>query len=147
MLHHLQALKPAGGACLASLLERALRRIHRRSVVLLFSDFLEPMESLTAALQELRFLGHECLIFHILDRDETEFPFTDGAVFEDLESGKRRTVQPHVARERYLERFHTFMRQHREQFHALEMPYCRVETDQAPWEALAMFLMERKRML
>ena len=136
MLHHLQALKPAGGPCLADLLERTLRLIHRRSIVLLFSDLLEPADSLTEALQELRFLGHECLVFHVLDRDETEFPFTDGAVFEDLESGTRRTVTPQAVRQRYLERFHAFMEQHREQFRALEMPYCLIETHKAPWEAL-----------
>jgi uncharacterized protein (DUF58 family) len=147
MLHHLQALQPAGGPCLADLLERALRLIHRRSIVLLFSDLLEPAEGVTKALQELRFLGHECLVFHILDRDETEFPFTDGAVFEDLESGTRRTVTPQAVRQRYLERFRAFMEQHREQFRTLEMPYCLIETHKAPWEALVLFLAERKRKL
>jgi uncharacterized protein (DUF58 family) len=147
MLHQLQALKPAGGPCLAELLQRVARRIHRRSVVLLFSDLLEPAESITEALQEIRFMGHECLVFHILDHDETEFPFTDGAVFEDLESGARRTVTPQAVRQRYLERFQAFMKKHREQFVTLEMPYCLIETHRAPWEALVMFLTERKRTL
>jgi uncharacterized protein (DUF58 family) len=147
MLQHLQAMKPAGGACLADLLERALRLIHRRSILLLFSDLLEPADDLTRALQELRFLGHECLVFHILDRDETEFPFSEGAVFEDLESGTRRTVTPKAVRDRYLERFHGFMERHREQFRTLEMPYCVIETHKAPWEALVLFLTERKRTL
>ena len=70
-----------------------------------------------------------------------------GALFEDLESGARRTVTPQAVRQRYLERFHAFMEQHREQFRALEMPYCLIETHKAPWEALVMFLAERKRML
>jgi hypothetical protein len=92
-------------------------------------------------------LGHECLIFHVLDRDETEFPFSDASVFEDLETGARRSVTPQAARRRYLERFNAFMDRHREQFRALEMPYCLIETHQDPWRALAMFLVQRKRML
>ncbi len=147
MLQRLECLQPAGGTQLAALLDHAIRLIHRRSIILFFSDFLEPAESIASALAHLRFLGHECLIFHVLDRDETEFPFADGAVFEDLESGLRRSVAPRAVRERYLQRFGAFMEQHREQFRSLEMPYCLMETDKDPWEALAMFLMERKRLL
>ncbi len=147
LLQHLQGVTPARGPCLPHLLERTARLIHRRSIVLLFSDLLEPADSLTAALQELRFLGHEVLIFHVLDHDEIEFPFTNASVFEDLESGHRRTVKPQEVRERYLQRFQRFMEQHREQFRSLEMPYCRVETHKAPFEALVMFLAQRRRML
>jgi uncharacterized protein (DUF58 family) len=147
ILQHLQAVVPTGGPCLAHLLQRAARVIHRRSIVLLFTDLLEPAESLTMALQELRFLGHECLVFQTLDRDEIDFPFQNSAVFQDLESGDRRNVMPHAVRERYLQRFHDFMNQHREQFRMLEIPFCQVATDQAPWEALVMFLAERRRKL
>ncbi|MCH5378237.1 MAG: DUF58 domain-containing protein [Planctomycetes bacterium] len=147
MLHLLQALRPAGGACLRALLEHATRLMHRRSMVLLFSDFLEPAENIAEPLRHLRFLGHECLAFQVLDRDEIEFPFAQGAVFEDLESGMRRSVAPAAVRQRYLERFHGFMRAHDEQFRSLEMLTCRIETHKPPWEALAMFLARRKRML
>jgi uncharacterized protein (DUF58 family) len=147
LLHELDALRAAGGPRLAGLLERAARLIHRRSIILFFSDLLEPAESIAEALAEFRFLGHECLMFHVLDRDETEFPFSDGKVFEDLESGVRRSVHPAVARQRYLARFGAFMERHREQFRLLEMPYCLIETHKPPWEALAMFISERKRLL
>ena len=147
VLHHLDELQAAGGPQLAALLDHAVRLIHRRSLILFFSDFLEPAQTLATTLAHLRFLGHECLVFHVLDRDETEFPFADGAVFEDLETGLRRTVLPRPARDRYLQRFVAFMEEHREQFRHLEMPYCLLQTDQAPFKALAMFLAQRKRML
>ncbi len=147
LLNRLEALAPAGGPRLPSLLEYAVRLFHRRSILLVFSDLLEPAEELAAALGHLRFLGHECLFFQVLDRDEIDFPFGQGAVFEDLESGSRRNVEPHVVRERYLARFHAFMDRHREQLRRMEMPCCRIETDRPPWEALAMFLSERRRLL
>src|SRR5215472_18056847 len=40
MLRHLEALRAAGGACLARLLEHTVRLVHRRSVILFFSDLL-----------------------------------------------------------------------------------------------------------
>ncbi len=147
ILQHLEALGPAGGTQLPHLLAQAVRLIHRRSLVLIFSDLLEPADELGRALSQLRFHGHECLIFHVLDRDETEFPFTAAALFEDLESGQRRVVSPQAARQQYLERFNAFMGRHRQQFHSLEMPYCLLQTNKPPWEALAMFLSERKRLL
>lgn len=96
-------------------------------------------------LKHLRFLGHEVLVFQVLDRDELEFPFTETRIFEDLETGVRRIITPAVVRQQYLERFEAFMAPYRELFRKLEMPHCLVRTDQPPWPALALFLAERKR--
>jgi uncharacterized protein (DUF58 family) len=146
VLHHLEALHATGGECLAKLLAHAVRLMHRRSVLLFFSDLLEPAESFATMFKQLRFHGHECIIFQVLDRDEIEFPFQDGRVFEDLEAGTRRFVAPQTARARYLERFNRFMDEHRELFRGLEMPHAVVRTDSDPWQALATFLNERKRL-
>ena len=147
MLHELQELTPAGGPRLARLLRHLTRLIHRRSVVLFFSDLLEPSIEIAELFRELRFNGHEVLMFQTLDRDEIEFPFESGRVFEDLETGLRRNVNPDAVRERYLQRFNEFMTEHQELFRALEIPHCVVQTDKEPWEALATFLIERKRLM
>jgi uncharacterized protein (DUF58 family) len=146
MLRHLEALQPSGGARLPQLLEYTARLVHRRSIILLFSDLLEPAESIEDHLKELRFRGHECLVFQVLDRDEVEFPFEKPSVFEDLESRARRRVSPRAARESYLTRFNDFMAAHREQLRDLEMSHCLVRTDQDPMEALAMFLVRRRQL-
>jgi len=145
ILRELENLQPAGGACLSDLLQHTIRLVHRRSVILFFSDLLEPSEEVALGLKQLRFHGHEVIIFQILDRDELEFPFQDPRIFEDLESGARRAVNPQSAREKYLSRFNEFMAVYKELFRSLEMAHCLVRTDQNPWHALAMFLAERKR--
>ncbi len=147
LLGHLQQITAAGGPRLATLLDHVLRLIHRRSIVLLFSDLLEDARGITESFQQLRYLGHECLIFQVLDRDEIEFPFSDPAVFRDLESGTRRTVNPSTARTRYLTRFEGFLAEYRELFRTLETPHCIVRTDREPWQALTLFLTERRRLL
>lgn len=146
ILRQLEALHAQGGPCLARLLQHAVRLVHRRSVVLVFSDLLESSEDIELWFKQLRFHGHEVIIFQVLDSDELEFPFTESKVFEDLESGMRRIVAPSSMRDKYLERFNAFMSAYREMFQALEMPHCVVRTDQSPWQALAMFLSERKKL-
>jgi uncharacterized protein (DUF58 family) len=145
LLRHLDGLAPAGGARLSSLLQHAARLVHRRSVILFFSDLLEPADEVALGFKQLRFLGHELLVFHVLDRDEVEFPFDESKIFEDLESGERRLLAPAEVRDRYLQRFGAFMERHYELFRQLEIPHCVVHTDENPWPALAGFLARRKQ--
>jgi uncharacterized protein (DUF58 family) len=144
ILRHLERLQPAGAAELPTLLEYALRLVHRRSVILLLSDLLEPAESLAPGLHELRFRGHDVMVFQVLDRDEVEFPFDRTSVFEDLETSERRHVTPEAARAKYLDRFKAFMTAHHEQLRTLEMPHCVVYTDEDPLQVLAAFLLKRQ---
>jgi uncharacterized protein (DUF58 family) len=146
MLRQLESLRATGGASLSRLLQQTVRLVHRRSVILFFSDLLEPSDEVAMGFKQLRFHGHEVIIFQVLDRDETEFPFTESRLFEDLETGMRRMVTPAAAREGYLARFNAFMAAHRELFRSLEMTHCVVRTDENPWRALALFLSERKRL-
>jgi uncharacterized protein (DUF58 family) len=145
MLRQLEQLTPSGGACLAELLQHTVRLVHRRSVILLFSDLLEPSDELALGFKQLRFHGHECIVFQVLDRDETDFPFTEPRVFHDLETAYERSINPTAVREKYLQRFGQFMEAYRELFRGLEMAHCVVHTDENPGRALAMFLRERKR--
>ena len=144
MLRALDALAPAGGARLASLLQHTVRLAHRRSVILFFSDLLEPSEEVAFGFKQLRFYGHECLVFQVLDPDEIEFPFAESRVFVDMETGLRRAVTPASAKQQYLSRFNSFMDAHRQFFRSLDIPHCLVRTDEKPWQALALFLAERR---
>ncbi|MEO7300805.1 MAG: DUF58 domain-containing protein [Verrucomicrobiota bacterium] len=146
MLREMEKLQPAGGASLVNLLTQTARLVRRRSVILFFSDLLEPSAEVELYFKQLRFHGHECLVFQVLDPDEIDFPFTESHLFEDMETGARRQVSPANAREKYLERFGAFMEEHRKFFQSLEIPFCVIRNDENPWRALALFLSERKRM-
>jgi uncharacterized protein (DUF58 family) len=147
VLRELENLKVSEGASLLSLLQHASRLIQRRSLILFMSDLLEPSEEIARVFKHLKFMGHEVIVFQTLDRDEIEFPFKTGAIFEDLESGQRRAVGPEAVRNHYLDRFERFMTEYRELFQKIEVPHCVVRTDQSPSVALAMFLNERRRLL
>jgi uncharacterized protein (DUF58 family) len=144
LLRGLAELEPAGGPCLSRLLWHTARLAHRRSVLLLFSDLLEPAKELIEHLKHLRALQHELIVFQILDPEELEFPFAQSAVFEDLESGVRRTVQPEGVRSEYLKQLHLFLEQYRRLFAELEVSHTIIRTDAEPVGALAFFLSSRR---
>ncbi|HEX9736358.1 MAG TPA: DUF58 domain-containing protein [Thermoanaerobaculia bacterium] len=140
-----EALAGAGGERLAALLEQTSRLAWRRSLILLFSDLLEPAAAVETGFRRLRFEGHECIVFQVLDPDEIDFPFADGTVLEDLETLDRRQFDGGGIRELYRERFAAFMAAHRELFRQLEIPHVVLRTDEDPGRVLGRFLAERAR--
>lgn len=145
MLGHFETLAPGGGARLGTLLDHALRILHRRSLMVFVSDLLEPSETIETALQRLRFDGHEAIVLQVLDPDEIEFPFGDGAILEDLETRDRRQARPGT-REAYLARFAAFMAGWRDLLRRLEIQHCLIRTDEHPGRALARLVEGRKRL-
>jgi uncharacterized protein (DUF58 family) len=146
VLARLDSLQPAGGACLKPLLDHVVRLSRRRSIILFVSDLLEPAAELAESFRQLRFQGHDCLVFQVMDPDELDFPFQEPQVFEDLETGAHRSVDPATARDRYLTRLEAFLASHDELFRSLEIPVCRLRTDENLPHRLAQFLADRSRM-
>ncbi len=146
LLRELDAVVATGEGGLEFLLSKAGALVKRRSLVAIFSDLLDPAEGVAERVKELRFLGHDCFVFQILDRDEVEFPFGDAAVFEDAETGVLRHVTPERARRKYLDRFEAFMAPQRQLFRDLAIPHVVVRTDAEPYAAMAEFLAARGRL-
>lgn len=97
----------------ADVLHEIARKIHKRSLVVIFSDMFEDLENASAlfsALQHLRHNLHEVLLFHVTDRKtELEFNFENRPYeFIDIESGESVKVQPNQVRTFYRERMQTY---------------------------------------
>jgi uncharacterized protein (DUF58 family) len=145
LLRELGRLAPRGGPGLADLLDRAVRIMPRRSLLVLFTDLLEPAPSVARALRRLRFAGHDCTCVQVLDRDELELPEGGSMVLEDVETGSRRRVDASRVRETYKARFQAFMDEHRRLFRDLEIPWETIRTDEDPGRALARAVRSRAR--
>src|SRR5487761_2481301 len=63
----LSKLQPAGETEIAHSLHQVAGMIRHRSLVMLFSDLLGDFEPIQKALHRLRFMGHDVIVFHILD--------------------------------------------------------------------------------
>ena len=102
----LQKTRPLQKTSVASVLHLLAEKIHKRSLVIIFSDMFENLEEadlIFSALQHLRHNLHEVLLFHVTDKKTEEaFSFENRPYeFIDLESGEKIKVQPDQVRESY----------------------------------------------
>ncbi len=85
-------------------------QLPKRSMVVLISDLLTDIDELKDGLERFRFGHHDVMVFHVLDKDELEFPFTDRTLFEGLEySTDEILTDPQSLRTAYLDRVRAFI--------------------------------------
>lgn len=87
--------------------------IHKRSLVVIFSDMFEPGNDAPAffsALQHLRHNKHEVVLFHVVDQKaELDFEFENRPYrFIDMETGQQIKVNPGEVREGYVNALRKF---------------------------------------
>jgi uncharacterized protein (DUF58 family) len=93
----------------ASIIHQIADKIHRRSLIVIFSDMFENVQKtddIFAALNHLKHNQHEVLLFHVVDKKtESDFNFSDRPhEFIDLETGEKLKVQPSQIREIYKQK-------------------------------------------
>jgi hypothetical protein len=71
--------------------------------VFVFSDLLDDVPDLLAALQHLRYQKHEVVLFHTLDAAELDFPFRHTTLFRGLEGLPEILTDPAGVRDSLLE--------------------------------------------
>lgn len=87
-------------------LNEIARKIHRRSLVIIFSDMFQDKDNaddIFSALQHLKHNRHEIMLFHITDkRTELDFNFEDRPYeFIDLETGNKLKLTPTDFKDQY----------------------------------------------
>lgn len=94
-------------------LHQVAESIHKRSLVIIFSDLLstapsaEQQEALFSALQHLKFNKHEVIIFNVSDRaKEVDFKFENRPYeFVDLETGQTLKANTAAVKQAYLKAY------------------------------------------
>lgn len=84
--------------------------LHKRSLVILFSDMLDDthhVDDVFAALQHFKHYKHEVILFHVLDKKYEELLDLDDRPyrFVDMETNESLKLNPVEVRERYTEAF------------------------------------------
>jgi uncharacterized protein (DUF58 family) len=102
LMLELEKPAPAGGTALDLSVRQLADLLRKRGMICLVSDLLAPVETLERQLALLGAMGHDLVIFHVLDRAEIDFTFDKAAHFRDAETGAERFVDPAAARETYL---------------------------------------------
>ena len=96
----------------ASCLHAIADQIHKRSLVIVFSDMMqqENSEDIFAALQHLKHNKHEVILFHIVDRKhEINFDFDNRPyLFVDMENGAEVKLHANEVKAKYTEHMQAY---------------------------------------
>ncbi len=109
----IQDTTPKKTTSTAQALHQLAESIHRRSMVVIFSDMFDNdgnEEDLFAALQHLKYARHEVILFHVTDKQhELDFDYDNRPyLFVDLESGEEVKLQQNQVKNLYVEKVKSY---------------------------------------
>ncbi|MEE2863420.1 MAG: DUF58 domain-containing protein [Gemmatimonadota bacterium] len=143
---HLQDLDAKGGTSAEGALREMALRLHRRGLVILFSDLLVSREETLNALKYLRHNGHEVLVFHLIDPGERELPAASEARFYDPETDNELLVSVADIRSEYREAVKEALQEWRRDLLPYGIGYEVTDTNRPMSLALRTYLRKRERL-
>jgi uncharacterized protein (DUF58 family) len=141
----IEQLEAGNETRLSEMLHLAAERITRRGVIVVISDFYDEPEAIVKALQHLRFKGNDLIVFHVLDKNETDFEFTEPVLLEDSETEEQIHVLPDILADGYRNAVREHIERLREAAAQNKIDYELLTTDKPLDFALFSFLAKRAR--
>ena len=138
---------PGGETKVNEVLYQLAQKIKRRGLVIMLSDMFDEPADVVKSLRSFRYRKHELLVFQIIDNDERKFPFSESAIFTDLEDGSELIVSPGQVRDRYCVRFERFLAYYRQHLLESHIDHTVLYTDTPYDRALFSYLQKRSRLL
>ena len=145
ILKELEDRKPQGETSAASVLQELAASLKRRGLIILISDLLDNQEEVVRGLKQLRSRGSDIMVFHLLDRDELQFPFKEPSLFQDMEEDLKLLADPHVIRSAYLDTIHLLIETYREACASYLIDYSLFDTSIGLDRALVRYLTWREK--
>ena len=143
IIQALEISTPRNKTDLYQILRHAAESYPRRGMMVLISDLLVEREGLFRGLKLLRARGHDIMLFHVLDDDEIDFPFSGPTRFEGLELPQHLNCNPRALREGYLAALGTYLEEVRRGCVRNGVDYALLRTSQPLDAALAAYLSNR----
>ncbi|MFN5886277.1 MAG: DUF58 domain-containing protein [Bacteroidota bacterium] len=136
---------------LAHALHQLAEMMHKRSLVVIFSDMFQSTgakEELFAALQHLKYNKHEVIVFDVEDKKlETEFDFSNRPyLFIDSETGEKLKLFPAQIKEKYLEAMNQFRQELKLKCAQFKIDFVEAHVGNDFSQVLLPFLIKRSRM-
>ena len=117
----------------------------KKSLVLLISDLLQGEEETIATLRNLRAMGHDVIVLHVMDDAELHFTFDESSEFIDSETREAFITTPASVRDAYLENVNTYLAECKKQCQRAGVDYCLLNTADPIDSALSAYLSKRAR--
>jgi uncharacterized protein (DUF58 family) len=125
--------------------------IHKRSLVIIFSDMFDNSEredDLINALQHLKHNKHEVILFHVVDKSkELDFEFENRPYrFVDMETGEEVKLNPNEVKEKYIAEVKSREKELRLKCGQYGIDYVAADIGKDFNQVLLPFLVKRKKM-
>ncbi len=146
ILAALNDLKSGGETNIAKPMHELADGLRRRGLIIVISDLLDDPEAVMSALQHFRFMGHDVIVFHIMDDAELNFPFDTMTEFSDLETGLKTTISPEGIRPTYMNELKGFLSAYEKGCADIKADYKLFDTTKPLELALSEYLFRRARM-
>ncbi|HKP84932.1 MAG TPA: DUF58 domain-containing protein [Blastocatellia bacterium] len=143
-LRHLESATAEGATGLKRALARVGENLGRRGLVVLISDLYDDAPDVTSALARLRRVGHEVIVFHLIDAAEANLEFDGQVEFEDLETGARVSIDPARARPGYRRRLEATFSFYSRELSKEGIDFVRLDTSLPLDTALLAYLRKRQ---
>jgi len=143
MTHHLDEIAPVNKTDLGQCLQLLCGRVHRRQIIMIFSDFFADLDGVEAPLQQMRYDKHEVVIFQVMHHDELAFDLSGMVKFVGLESDDQMLAQPDDLRRSYLDALSKHNQQLQDICQRNQIEYVPVDTRRNTGEVLCDYLHRR----
>jgi uncharacterized protein (DUF58 family) len=144
ILASLERLVPEGQTRLSSSILREAAQWKRRGLAILISDLYDEPEEIADALKRVRRVGHDLIIFHLLDRTERRLEHKGTREFRDLETGATLLADIDRVRHSYTERLAKTLNYFQREFARAGADYTVLDTSEPLDHALSVYLHRRR---
>jgi len=141
--HTLEATRAGEKTSIGPLLDQVADRVGRRGIIVLISDCFDEVEPVLKGLRHLRFRGHEVVLFHVLHKDEVEFPLDGNIRFIGLEGFEELMTRPHLLKPAYLRVVGQYLEDLQRGCDGSGVDYVRLVTNRPLSAALGEYLVRR----
>ena len=143
VIRALEVADPSEKTDMFRVLNHVAETYPRRGMVVLISDLLVERPGLFKGLRLLRQRGHDVLVFHVMDGDELDFPFSGPTRFDGLELPEQISCNPRALREGYLKALNEYLDEVRRGCARHTIDYALIRTSDPLDAALAAYLSNR----
>ncbi len=119
--------------------------LRKKSMVILITDMLDDEDRVITTLQNLRAMGNDVIVFHLMDDAELNFPFNEASEFVDMENNESYITSPAAIRSVYLENLNEYLSFCKKQCQSSGVDYCLMNTSKPLDEALSAYMTKRAK--
>jgi len=126
--------------------------IHKRSLIIIFSDMFEDSEhtdELISALQHLKHNKHEVILFHTVDKNaELDFDYQNRPYkFIDAESGEVLKLNPKDVKQQYVKQINQFTKELKLRCGQFKIDFVEADINRGFDQVLLPYLLKRQKMM